>query len=133
MRRARRHSSESLRAISPLIDALVARYRDAGLPDDSSHAAMQAQSLHRRGSLQAIRARLAAKGVASSDVADAVRGLCAAAPDPVLRLPALLPPAPARPLEARCRRPRANSTPSPARVSPVVSPKPCSPPPISRR
>jgi regulatory protein len=85
MRRARRHSPETARQASALIDALLARYRESGLLDDAAYAAGRVQSLHRRGdSLQAIRARLAAKGVAASDVADAVSGLRAAAPDPDL-------------------------------------------------
>jgi regulatory protein len=61
------------------------RYQKSGLLDDAAYAAGRVQSLHRRGgSLQAIRARLAAKGVAASDVAEAVSGLRAAAPDPDL-------------------------------------------------
>src|SRR5438552_10098478 len=85
MRRARRHSREAAQEAAALIDVLVARYRGSGLLDDAAYAAARAQSLHRRGdSLQAIRARLAAKGVAASDLADAVSGLRAAVPDPDL-------------------------------------------------
>lgn len=85
MRRVRRHSPESAPQASSLIDALVARYRGSGLLDDAAYAAGRVQSLHRRGgSEQAIRARLAAKGVAASDVADAVSVLHAAAQDPDL-------------------------------------------------
>src|SRR5439155_16454860 len=66
-------------------DALVHRYRASGLLDDAAYAAGRVQSLHRRGgSLRTIRARLAANGVAAADVADAVSGLRAAAPDPDL-------------------------------------------------
>jgi regulatory protein len=84
-RRVRRHSPQTSSHVASLIDALVARYRESGLLDDPAYAAGRVQSLHRRGdSLQAIRARLAAKGVAASDVADAVSGLRAAAPDPDL-------------------------------------------------
>jgi regulatory protein len=85
MRRVRRHFPEMVEPAPPLIDALVARYREAGLIDDAAYAAAQLQSLHRRGdSLRAMRARLAAKGVAAKDVADAVSGLRATAPDPDL-------------------------------------------------
>jgi regulatory protein len=85
MRRVRRRCPESAPQISSLIDGLVRRYREAGLLNDAAYAAGRAQSLHRRGdSLQAIRARLAAKGVAAAEVADAVSGLREAAPDPDL-------------------------------------------------
>jgi regulatory protein len=85
MRRVRRRAPEAAPAISALIDALVARYREAGLLDDAAYAAGRAQSLHRRGgSLRAIRARLAAKGIAASDLVDALSQLQAAAPDPDL-------------------------------------------------
>ena len=76
MRRVRRHSPQTAPQVAALIDALVARYRESGLLDDAAYAAGRVQSLHRRGdSLQAIRARLAAKGVATSDVAEAVSRL----------------------------------------------------------
>jgi regulatory protein len=85
MRRVRRHSPETALQVSALIDALVARYRESSLLDDAAYAAGRVQSLHRRGdSLQTIRARLVAKGVAASDVADAVSGLRSAAADPDL-------------------------------------------------
>ena len=81
MRRVRGRSAEA----RPLIDALVARYRESGLLDDAAYAAARVQSLHRRGdSLQAIRARLAAKGVAASEIATAVSELRSAAVDPDL-------------------------------------------------
>jgi regulatory protein len=85
MRRVRRRSPESVPLASALIEALVVRYRASGLLDDAAYAAGRVQSLHRRGdSLQGIRARLAAKGIAASDIADAVSQLRAAAPDPDL-------------------------------------------------
>lgn len=85
MRRVRRHSVETAPQASGLIDALVARYRETGLIDDAAYAAGRAGSLHRRGgSLRAIRARLAAKGVPAADVAKAVSGLRDAVPDPDL-------------------------------------------------
>jgi regulatory protein len=84
-RRVRRHAPATASQLSPLIDALVARYRESGLLDDAAYAAGRVQSLHRRGdSLWVIRARLMAKGVAAPDVADAVSALRAAAPDPDL-------------------------------------------------
>jgi regulatory protein len=68
-----------------LIDALVARYRESGLLDDAAYAAARVQSLHCRGeSMRAMQARLTAKGVPAGDVADAVSGLRAVAPDPDL-------------------------------------------------
>jgi regulatory protein len=87
MRRVRRHchGTETAQQAAALIDALVTRYCASGLLDDAAYAAGRVQSLHRRGeSLQAMRARLAAKGVSASDVADAVSGLRADAPDPDL-------------------------------------------------
>jgi len=78
-RRARRHSPEAAQAAATLVDELVTRYREAGLLDDAAYAAGRVQSLHRRGeSLRAIRARLAAKGVAAGDIADALADLRAA-------------------------------------------------------
>jgi regulatory protein len=85
MRRVRRHSPEAAKDASGLIDALIARYRQSGLIDDAADTAGRVASLHRRGdSLQAIRARLAAKGVPAEIVADAVSVLRDAAPDPDL-------------------------------------------------
>jgi regulatory protein len=76
MRRVRRHSPATAQHASALIDALVARYRQSGLIDDAAYTAGRVASLHRRGdSLKAIRARLAAKGVAAEIVADALSGL----------------------------------------------------------
>ena len=87
MRRVRRHchGTETAQQAAALIDALVTRYCASGLLDDAAYAAGRVQSLHRRGeSLRAMRARLAAKGVSAADVADAVSGLRADAPDPDL-------------------------------------------------
>jgi regulatory protein len=85
MRRVRRHSPETARQASGLIDALVARYRQSGLIDDDAYTAGRIESLHRRGdSLKVIRARLAAKGVAAEIVAAAVSGLRDTTPDPDL-------------------------------------------------
>jgi regulatory protein len=84
-RRLRRHAPEHMPEVSKLIDAIVSRYRESGLLDDAAYAAGRVQSLHRRGqSVKAIRARLAAKGVALADVADAVSGLRAEASEPDL-------------------------------------------------
>ena len=85
MRRVRRHSPEAVPPARPLIDAIVTRYREAGLLDDAAYAAARATSLHRRGgSLMAIRARLMAKGVAGEVVAGAVGSLQELGPDPDL-------------------------------------------------
>jgi regulatory protein len=84
-RRVHRRSPEAEQAAAALIDALVTRYRETGLLDDAAYAAARVQALHRRGeSMRAMRARLAAKGVPAADVADAVSGLRAVAPDPDL-------------------------------------------------
>lgn len=87
-RRARRHigsDREREREVAALIDALVARYRDAGLLDDAAYAAGRAEALFRRGESQrAIRARLKSKGVAAPLAAEAVAGLGADRPDPDL-------------------------------------------------
>ena len=84
-RRVRRRSPEAVLAAAPMIVALVARYRELGLLDDAAYAAARVQSLHRRGaSMRAMRGRLTAKGVSAADIADAVSGLRAVAPDPDL-------------------------------------------------
>src|SRR4029077_1419523 len=61
-RRARRRlddDREALSEVHALIDALVARYRTAGLVDDAAYAGAQARSGLRRGkSLRTIRAGL---------------------------------------------------------------------------
>ncbi len=52
-----------------LVDALVARYADAGLLDDRRYAEAQARALFGRGlAVRAIGARLRAKGVAADDI-----------------------------------------------------------------
>jgi regulatory protein len=56
-----------------LVDALLERYQRAGLLDDGAYAAMRARSINRQGGPErAIRAKLAAKGVASEHVDAAV-------------------------------------------------------------
>ena len=47
MRRVRRHSPEAVPPARPLIEAIVTRYREAGLLDDDAYAAARATSLHR--------------------------------------------------------------------------------------
>jgi len=85
IRRARRHSPEAAQQAKAQIDAIVARYRESGLLDDAAYATGRAASLHRRGdSLRAIRARLAAKGVAPEVAAEAVSELRDKAADPDL-------------------------------------------------
>jgi regulatory protein len=85
IRRARRYSPEAALQARAQIDAIVIRYRESGLLDDSTYAAARVESLHRRGdSLRAIRARLAAKGVPAAVAADAISGLRDKAPDPDL-------------------------------------------------
>jgi regulatory protein len=83
IRRARRYAPEAAQRARAQIDAIVARYRESGLLDDAAYAAGRAASLHRRGgSLKAIRARLAGKGVPAEVAAEAVSGLRETAPDP---------------------------------------------------
>ncbi|WP_029008576.1 regulatory protein RecX [Azospirillum halopraeferens] len=58
------------------VDALVARYRTAGLLNDTAYADLRAGSLHRRGaSTRAIREKLAAKGVGRAEVDAALERL----------------------------------------------------------
>ena len=60
----------------PHVDALIVRYQQAGLLDDQAYARMRAESLHRRGSSgRMIRMKLAAKGVASDAIDDALASL----------------------------------------------------------
>lgn len=62
--RAARAHDDDPSAGAEMVDALVDRYRQAGLLDDSVYAQGRAAALHRRGvSRRGIRARLAAKGV----------------------------------------------------------------------
>lgn len=59
-----------------LVDALVARYADAGLLDDGRYAEAQARALYGRGlAVRAIGARLRAKGVAADDIEAALVAL----------------------------------------------------------
>jgi regulatory protein len=85
MRRVRRRVPQAAQNSAASIDALIIRYREGGLLDDATYAAGKVQSLSRRGgSLRSIRARLAGKGVARSDVDDALSGLRGASADPDL-------------------------------------------------
>lgn len=60
----------------PHVDALIIRYQQAGLLDDQAFARMRAESLHRRGtSGRMIRMKLAAKGVPSDAIDDALESL----------------------------------------------------------
>ena len=70
----------------PLIDAIVTRYREAGLLDDAAYAAGRATvaAIGAAISLKAIRARLAAKGVAAGVAVGAVGALRELGPDPDL-------------------------------------------------
>lgn len=88
LRRVRRRSpagSDAVRQAAPLVDALVARYREAGLLDDKAYAEQQVQSLTRRGApLAGIRARLIAKGVDRAVAGDALAALREERSDPDL-------------------------------------------------
>ncbi len=92
LRRARRRSAadgvadgEAVRAAGAVIDALVARYRAAGLLDDDAYAAGQARRALAHGrSLRRIAAGLAAKGVGAAEAAAALAALREGAADPDL-------------------------------------------------
>jgi regulatory protein len=76
---------EGARDALPLIDALIERYRRAGLLDDAAYASARAASLHRRGESAAhIRARLIEKGVASALATEALSALSSEGRDPEL-------------------------------------------------
>jgi regulatory protein len=85
LRRARRRAGGDAavaRDAAPLIDALVERYRTAGLIDDAAYAAGHARARLRRGQpLQKIRAGLVAKGVGPEDREAAIRALIETGPD----------------------------------------------------
>lgn len=56
------------------VETLIEKYRANGMLNDETYAWMRAESLHRRGvSVQAIRERLAGKGVNQDDVAGALK------------------------------------------------------------
>jgi regulatory protein len=76
---------ESSAAAEPLIDALVARYRETGLVNDAAYAAGRARRGVARGrSLRQISAGLAAKGVGAADAAAAIASLRDETADPDL-------------------------------------------------
>ena len=72
---ARLHDTDSA-ALAEAVDALIARYRRAGLLDDVAYATARAASLHRTGkSLRYIRQSLAQKGVGADECDAAVQAL----------------------------------------------------------
>jgi regulatory protein len=85
LRRLRRRmpaGSEALRQAAVAVEAVVARYLEAGLLDDAAYAEGQARAWHRRGvPSKQIRLRLIAKGVGEAVAAAAVRRLGAEAAD----------------------------------------------------
>ena len=85
LRRLRRRLPAGCDASPPVaaaVEAVVARYRRAGLLDDAAYAEGQARSWHRRGTPSTlIRLRLIAKGVTEGVAADAVAKLCAETAD----------------------------------------------------
>ena len=88
LRRARRRSgrdSDAEKALAAAIDALLVRYRAAGLLDDAAYAAVQARrGLAHGRSLRRIAAGLARKGVAAADAAAVLAGLREDGGDPDL-------------------------------------------------
>jgi regulatory protein len=84
-RRIRRRLPQAAPKSAATIEALINRYREAGLLDDAAYAAGRVGSLNRRGdSVRAIRSRLAAKGVPGKAVDDAISDLRATVPNPDL-------------------------------------------------
>ncbi len=76
---------EGAAAAEPLIDTLVARYRETGLVNDASYAAGRARRGVTQGrSLRRIAAGLAAKGVDAADTAAAIASLRDEGADPDL-------------------------------------------------
>ena len=68
-----------------LVDALIARYRDNGLLDDAAYSRSRVESLHRQGaSSRMTRSKLAAKGVRSEVIDEALETLTELAPAPDL-------------------------------------------------
>jgi regulatory protein len=89
MRRARRRlgaaDRDRIRSADALIDALVARYREAQLLDDAAYAAARARrDLARGRSLPQIIAGLAAKGIGGAQAATAIAALHDRMADPEL-------------------------------------------------
>ena len=83
-RSARAHGTDS-EAGTAAVEAIVARYLQAGVLDDAAYAAGQVRRLHRAGaSARAMRWQLTAKGVAPELVADALQALEAEAAEPEL-------------------------------------------------
>jgi regulatory protein len=81
----RRFKGESARAASEPIDALLVRYRAAGLLDDAAYAAGRVRGALAKGrSLRRIGADLAAKGIGDDDAAAALAALRETSGDPDL-------------------------------------------------
>ena len=75
LRSARHHGTDPDEA-TPWIGALIERFQGSGLLDDTTYATGRAATLFRRGDSQrAIRAKLAAKGVAADDIDRALAAL----------------------------------------------------------
>jgi regulatory protein len=85
LRRLRRRlpaGCDGLRQAAAAVEAVLARYRQAGLIDDAAYAEGQARAWHRRGApSQQIRRRLIAKGVEEAVAAEALAKLCPEAAD----------------------------------------------------
>jgi regulatory protein len=77
-KRAAEKDGVSASGAGPVVATIVERCRAAGVLDDAAYAGQQAASLARRGqSRQAIRFRLAQKGVAAALIDEALAGLAA--------------------------------------------------------
>lgn len=74
--RAARHHGTDPAEGRALVDAIVVRYRDAGLIDDTAFAQTRARALFARGvAVRGIEMRLRRKGVSGDDIAAAVAAL----------------------------------------------------------
>ncbi|MEE8444566.1 MAG: RecX family transcriptional regulator [Alphaproteobacteria bacterium] len=81
---ARAHDTDRAEGAA-LVEAIIARYQQSGLLDDSAYARVRALSLHRRGaSIRTIRVRLKAKGIGGGDTDLAIRALAQEAAEPDL-------------------------------------------------
>jgi regulatory protein len=76
LRRVARASRGNTQEGARLVEAMIARYLQAGLLDDSAYAAQQAASLRRRGaSRHAIRSKLTLRGVDAAVIEETLQRL----------------------------------------------------------
>lgn len=74
-RSARHHETDPEEA-EPWIDALIARFLQSEILDDTAYARIRARGLHQKGhAIRSIQANLAAKGLTSDQIEDAIEAL----------------------------------------------------------